>query len=76
MNRTGWAYRLKPAAILLLILAEGVVHYHIDWGKEGLAQRFGANPQMRLFWILIGADQLLHHLTYVGMTAIAIRLGS
>ena len=67
---------LAPVAMLLLVVAEGVVHYHIDWGKEGLAHQLGANPQNRLFWFLIGADQFLHYLTYIGMIVIALHLGA
>lgn len=65
---------LAPVAILLLVLAEGVVHYHIDWGKEGLTRSLGTGPQNRLFWLLLGVDQLLHHLTYIGMIAVAVRV--
>lgn len=66
---------LAPLAILLLVVAEGIIHYHLDWGKEGLARRLGTSTQDRLFWILIGADQFLHYLTYIGMIVIAIHLG-
>lgn len=67
---------LAPLGVLLVVMAEGVVHYHIDWGKERLTRRFGTNPQDRLFWFLIGADQFLHHLTYIGMIVIALRLAA
>ena len=42
-----------------------VVHYHIDWVKMNLGKRYNLRPDNSdLFWILLGLDQLLHHLTY------------
>jgi hypothetical protein len=68
-----WGLGLTPApalaAIGILTLAEGIVHYHIDWSKEALARHLDATPDTRRFWVLIGADQLLHTLTYIALTA-------
>jgi len=61
-----------PLVLLLLMMGEGLVHYHIDWTKEALTRRFRTNPAHRPFWLLLGADQYLHHLTYLAMTAIAL----
>jgi hypothetical protein len=66
---------LAPVAILLVVMAEGGVHYHLDWAKERLAHSLGAGPQDRLFWLLIGADQFLHYLTYMAMILVALRFG-
>ncbi len=66
---------LAPIAILLLVLAEGILHYLIDWGKEQLTQRLGTSPQDRKVWLLLGVDQLLHYLTYIGLIFIALRFG-
>jgi hypothetical protein len=52
---------------LVMLLAEAVVHCHIDWAKDGLNRRIGATPDRRAFWVLAGTDQGLHQLTYVGM---------
>jgi hypothetical protein len=52
---------------LAMLIAEAVVHYHIDWAKDGLNRRLGATPDRRVFWVLAGTDQGLHQLTYVGM---------
>jgi hypothetical protein len=51
--------------LLLLPLADFVAHYHIDWAKQQLSQ--GKLMPHRQFWILFGADQTLHYLTYVGI---------
>jgi len=61
-----------PVVLLALMAGEGLVHYHIDWTKESLTRRFRADPAQRRFWVLLGADQFLHHLTYLAMTALAL----
>jgi hypothetical protein len=57
---------LPFAAVLGLV--DAVVHYHIDWAKMNLNKRMGwtadKNPE---FWWLLGLDQYLHTLTYLGI---------
>lgn len=60
----GWS------ALLLLCLAEFVIHYHIDWTKELAVRLSGSSASDKRFWDITGADQALHHLTYLGMAAI------
>ena len=56
-----------------LVLAEVVAHYHIDWLKMTLNKMFGLGPTgSEKFWILIGADQLAHHLTYAVIAVLAV----
>jgi hypothetical protein len=44
------------------------VHYHIDWAKMNLNARLGYGPTTHeQFWWLLGLDQYLHALTYVGL---------
>jgi len=46
-------------------LLDFIVHYHIDWGKMQLNKRYGLHPDnSNWFWILLGLDQLAHHITY------------
>jgi hypothetical protein len=52
-------------AIILLALADGVIHYHIDWAKQQLNR--GLTSADRMFWVWMGADQGLHYLTYIGI---------
>ena len=51
-----------------LALFDAILHYHIDWAKVNINNRYGwksnENPQ---FWWLTGLDQMLHYLTYVLM---------
>ncbi len=58
--------------LLGLLAAEFVLHYHIDWGKERLARAVPLRPDRWLFWFVLGADQALHQLTYIGMLWIII----
>lgn len=53
-------------------LVDFIVHYHIDWAKVNLSKKFNLRADnSEWFWILLGFDQLLHHLTYFAMVAIA-----
>ena len=56
-------------AVLLLILAEAVVHYHIDWSKDNLVAAMALTPKDAGFWYATGIDQGLHQLTYLAMAA-------
>jgi Protein of unknown function (DUF3307) len=48
-----------------LALLDFLVHYHIDWSKMNLVKHFDLKPDnSEWFWIFLGFDQLLHHLTY------------
>lgn len=47
---------------------DGILHYHIDWAKMNLNKKLGYGPTTHeQFWWLLGADQYLHALTYVGL---------
>jgi hypothetical protein len=65
---------LGPSAVLLVLcLAEGVVHYHIDWAKMNLNKALELTPTDDEFWWLLGADQFLHYITYSAMVLIYFR---
>ncbi|HPX88498.1 MAG TPA: DUF3307 domain-containing protein [Methylophilaceae bacterium] len=56
-------------------LTDAVIHYHIDWAKMNTNRYFNLKPDnSEWFWISLGFDQLLHHLTYFGIVAIAFKL--
>ena len=61
---SGWAS--WPIA-LGLTLADMLLHYHIDWGKMQISKRLDAQPNQHQFWVLIGAEQAAHQLTYLAM---------
>lgn len=66
-----WNINAHAVAVILAGL-DGIVHYHIDWIKTNLNKPY--TPADKEFWILLGADQGLHYLTYVGIIAILILL--
>lgn len=52
---------------MFLSFIDFILHYHIDWGKCYMNNRFHwDNVNTKAFWNIFGIDQLLHHLCYVG----------
>ncbi len=62
-------FSFTPIAVWMAFV-DAVVHYHIDWAKMNLNSRlgWGANTHEQ-FWWLLGLDQYLHYITYIGLTA-------
>jgi len=56
-----------PVPIAILVLGEFVVHYHADWLKAQLDRFLKLSDRDLLFWVIYGADQLIHQITYIGM---------
>lgn len=58
---------------LYLGLVDGFVHYHIDWAKMNINKKMGWGPTTHNeFWVLLGVDQLLHALTYIGLVLLVV----
>lgn len=55
-----------PLAYLFAI-ADFLIHYHIDWAKVKINTHYGWKPTDDQFWTLLGLDQYLHAMTYIGM---------
>lgn len=56
----------RPDIALGVALIDWTVHYHIDWAKMRLNSHYGWKADTsEYFWWALGADQLLHTLTYV-----------
>ncbi|WP_204113589.1 DUF3307 domain-containing protein [Shimia biformata] len=53
--------------ILVLVVGEWVVHFHIDWWKASDTLKKQLTPADAGFWRGFGIDQALHQLTYIGM---------
>lgn len=52
----------------ICFLVDAIIHYHIDWAKVNLNKKMGWGPTTHeQFWILLGVDQLLHMVTYLGI---------
>lgn len=58
--------------IAILVLAEFVVHYLIDYGKALLSRHCCADATTRAYWAMHGADQLMHQLTYAALILAAL----
>lgn len=55
------------ATMALLVFLDTVIHYHVDWAKMNLNKKLGWGPTTHeQFWWLLGVDQFLHALTYLG----------
>lgn len=70
---TGIVYLMFPQIPLVATvigLVDFVVHYHVDWAKMNINKALGWGPTTHeQFWWLLGLDQFLHALTYVGIAA-------
>ena len=54
-------------------LIDMFIHYHIDWAKMNLNAKLGWGPTTHeQFWWLLGLDQFLHSLTYIGIVALVV----
>ena len=42
-----------------------LIHWHVDYCKSLVRQRFGWQEQDLSFWVLQSVDQVLHYLTYI-----------
>ncbi|MEP2031096.1 MAG: DUF3307 domain-containing protein [Paracoccaceae bacterium] len=56
-----------PGFILVTVIIEAVVHYHIDWAKGWYSSAANQTPMDAGYWRAMGVDQALHQITYVAM---------
>lgn len=62
------------ATSLSLAGVDMVIHYHVDLVKMRLNNKMGWGPTTHdQFWTLLGLDQLLHGLTYIGLIAMVTK---
>jgi hypothetical protein len=69
MHATGsvpafWFGGLDGAGIVFLTASEFAVHYALDHVKALHSRHHPHAPVARMFWVLHGADQFAHQLTY------------
>lgn len=63
------------SASVIYAFIDMLVHYHIDWAKMNISKRYDLQPNnSERFWILLGFDQLLHHITYFAIIYYAFNL--
>ena len=66
----------SPLPIAAIEAAEFAVHYHLDWLKLAILRRRGLGRDDALYWVIFGADQFLHQMTYVIVLAVLARIAS
>ena len=61
---------------LWLAYFDGIIHYHIDFVKMWINNHFKLKPDnSEYFWILLGIDQFLHQITYIGIIWLSTFIG-
>jgi hypothetical protein len=58
--------------VALLLVAEFVVHYALDFAKIHYSMGVHVDKEPRRFWALHGIDQLTHQLTYAAMIYVVL----
>ena len=62
-----WLFIADPLMAIVLGFIDFVIHYHVDWAKININKRYNYTAQDKQFWAWLGADQLAHSLTYLGL---------
>jgi hypothetical protein len=65
----GWSYMFF---CWVLGIIDFFIHYHIDWAKMNINRNKGYTIEMPQFWAWLGADQMAHQLTYIGLVWLAV----
>ena len=58
---------LSLKSIAIVVVLEFLIHYHTDWSKAQIDERYQWGFSDQRYWILFGADQLIHQLTYLAI---------
>ena len=59
-------------AVAVLII-DFLIHYHVDWAKMNINKAKGWGPLTHeQFWMLTGADQFMHQVTYLALILLAV----
>ena len=67
---------LVLSGILMLVVAEFVIHYAIDFAKADLSKRSRFGPDAAMYWAMHGFDQFMHQLTYIGLVVATMWLAN
>lgn len=57
---------------VIIGIIDFALHYHIDWAKININKRWNYTVETPQFWAWLGADQLAHSLTYLGLVWLAV----
>jgi len=64
----------SPPVALAIIAAECVLHYHIDWVKAVIGDRYGWTVRDKDYWRGLGLDQFAHQITYLGIVLVLLSI--
>lgn len=59
---------LGLGAALVAVVLEALVHYHVDYIKDRLGRKIAPQTDDKIYWILLGGDQLAHQVTLMALT--------
>jgi hypothetical protein len=59
--------------VATILVAEFLVHYHVDWLKLHIDKRHRLAINQSRYWVVFGADQLAHQITYIVFLAALAR---
>lgn len=63
-------YPVPVTVAIIILIAEFLAHYHIDWLKNVIGAHFGWTTRDKKYWWAMGVDQFLHQITYLVMVAV------
>ena len=67
-------YPTSLAIAATILVAEFVLHYHIDWLKNVIGAHYGWTTRDAKYWWALGVDQFAHQMTYVAMVTALVLL--
>ena len=67
-------YPVSITVAVIILVAEFLAHYHIDWLKNVIGAHFGWTTRDKQYWWAMGVDQFLHQITYLVMVAVLMVL--
>ena len=54
----------NPLLAVWLGILDALLHYHIDYAKNKIWDKFPTNPSEQKYWVIHGTDQFAHGMTY------------
>ena len=67
-----WAFTGGFEFSVIIGIIDFALHYHIDWAKININKRYNYTAENPKFWAWLGADQLAHSLTYLGLVWLTV----
>jgi hypothetical protein len=67
-----WLFLTNWPFAVIIGFIDFALHYHIDWAKININKRWNYTVENPKFWAWLGADQLAHSLTYLGLVWLTV----